>query len=105
MLGKTDIPCLDVRDRPGSERRNKFRNHENHWRHRRRWPNAMPTKGQTNLVFYDITASSDGRVADDKLGISRVAEVIDISFLAVAGDLTLWKTQRQILSFGAVSVH
>ena len=40
-------------------------------------------EGADELVFYDITASSDGRVVD-KSWVARVAEVIDIPF-CVAG--------------------
>jgi hypothetical protein len=41
-------------------------------------------EGADELVFYDITASSDGRVVD-KSWVSRVAEVIDIPFCVRAG--------------------
>lgn len=41
-------------------------------------------EGADELVFYDITASSDGRVVD-KSWVSRVAEVIDIPFCVAGG--------------------
>ncbi len=50
-------------------------------------------EGADELVFYDITASSDGRVVD-KSWVSRVAEVIDIPF-CVAGGISRWKTRRR----------
>ena len=51
------------------------------------------------LVFYDITASSDGRVVD-KSWVSRVAEVINIPF-AVAGGIQSVEQAREILAMGA----
>lgn len=50
-------------------------------------------------MFYDITASSDGRVVD-KSWVSRVAEVMDIPF-CVAGGIKTPEDAAQILSFGA----
>jgi cyclase len=50
-------------------------------------------------VFYDITASSDGRVVD-KSWVSRVAEVIDIPF-CVAGGIKTPEDAARILEFGA----
>ncbi len=41
-------------------------------------------EGADELVFYDITASADGRVVD-KSWISRVAEAIDIPFCVAGG--------------------
>ena len=46
-------------------------------------------EGADELVFYDITASSDERVVD-KSWVSRVAEVIDIPF-CVAGGIKAWR--------------
>lgn len=75
MLAKRIIPCLDVRD--GQVVKGvQFRNHEI-------IGDIVPLakryadEGADELVFYDITASSDGRVVD-KSWVSRVAEVIDI---------------------------
>ena len=56
-------------------------------------------EGADELVFYDITASSDGRVVD-KSWVSRVAEVIDIPF-CVAGGIKSVEDASQILTFGA----
>ena len=56
-------------------------------------------EGADELVFYDITASSDGRVVD-KSWVARVAEVIDIPF-CVAGGIKSADDAAKILSFGA----
>jgi imidazole glycerol-phosphate synthase subunit HisF len=56
-------------------------------------------EGADELVFYDITASSDGRVVD-KSWVSRVAEVIDIPF-CVAGGIKSEEDAARILQFGA----
>lgn len=69
MLAKRIIPCLDVRD--GQVVKGvQFRNHEI-------IGDIVPLakryaeEGADELVFYDITASSDGRVVDKSSGISR----------------------------------
>nr|AMJ33386.1 histidine biosynthesis protein [uncultured bacterium] len=97
MLAKRIIPCLDVRD--GQVVKGvQFRNHEI-------IGDIVPLakryadEGADELVFYDITASSDGRVVD-KSWVSRVAEVIDIPF-CVAGGIKSLEEAAQILSFGA----
>lgn len=41
-------------------------------------------EGADELVFYDITASSDGRTID-KSWVERVAQVIDIPFCVAGG--------------------
>ncbi|WP_159567471.1 imidazole glycerol phosphate synthase subunit HisF [Budvicia diplopodorum] len=97
MLAKRIIPCLDVRD--GQVVKGvQFRNHEI-------IGDIVPLakryaeEGADELVFYDITASSDGRVVD-KSWIAKVAEVIDIPF-CVAGGIKSIEDAAQILSFGA----
>lgn len=97
MLAKRIIPCLDVRD--GQVVKGvQFRNHEI-------IGEIVPLaqryaqEGADELVFYDITASSDGRVVD-KSWVSRVAEVIDIPF-CVAGGIKSVEDASQILTFGA----
>lgn len=97
MLAKRIIPCLDVRD--GQVVKGiQFRNHEI-------IGDIVPLaqryaqEGADELVFYDITASSDGRVVD-KSWVSKVAEVIDIPF-CVAGGIKSVDDAAQILSFGA----
>lgn len=97
MLAKRIIPCLDVRN--GQVVKGvQFRNHEI-------IGDIVPLakryaqEGADELVFYDITASSDGRVVD-KSWVAKVAEVIDIPF-CVAGGIKSVEDAGQILSFGA----
>ena len=97
MLAKRIIPCLDVRD--GQVVKGvQFRNHEV-------VGDIVPLaqryadEGADELVFYDITASSDERVVD-KSWVSRVAEVINIPF-AVAGGIKSVDQAREILAMGA----
>ena len=97
MLAKRIIPCLDVKD--GVVVKGvKFRGHEV-------MGEIVPLarryaeEGADELVFYDITASSDGRVVD-KSWISRVAEAIDIP-LCVAGGIRSIEDAGRLLAFGA----
>lgn len=97
MLAKRIIPCLDVKD--GVVVKGvKFRGHEV-------MGEIVPLarryaeEGADELVFYDITASSDGRVVD-KSWISRVAEAIDIPF-CVAGGIRSIVDAGRLLAFGA----
>ena len=97
MLAKRIIPCLDVRD--GKVVKGvQFRNHEI-------IGDIVPLAeqyaraGADELVFYDITASSDQRVVD-KSWVSRIAEVIDIPF-CVAGGIKSVSDARLILAMGA----
>lgn len=97
MLTKRIIPCLDVKDGvvvKGVQ----FKNHQ-----------AMGSileyaqyyrdAGADELVFYDITASSDGRLAD-KNWISDIARLLDIPF-CVAGGIRSVADARLILNSGA----
>lgn len=97
MLAKRIIPCLDVKEGvvvKGVQ----FKNHEV-------MGDIVPLaqryaeSGADELVFYDITASSDDRVVD-KSWVRRVAEVIDIPF-CVAGGIRSIEDARRILEFGA----
>ena len=97
MLAKRIIPCLDVRD--GQVVKGvQFRNHEI-------IGDIVPLaqryaqEGADELVFYDITASSDGRTVD-KSRVERVAQVIDIPF-CVAGGIKTIADAEQIFAFGA----
>ena len=97
MLAKRIIPCLDVKD--GVVVKGvKFRGHEV-------MGEIVPLarryaeEGAAALVFYAITASSDGRVVD-KSWISRVAEAIDIPF-CVAGGIRSIEDAGRLLAFGA----
>ena len=84
MLAKRIIPCLDVKD--GVVVKGvKFRGHEV-------VGEIVPLakryaeEGADELVFYDITASSDGRVVD-KSWISRVAEAVSYTHLTLPTNL------------------
>lgn len=97
MLARRIIPCLDVRD--GKVVKGvQFRNHEI-------IGDIVPLAqkyaeaGADELVFYDITASSDGRVVD-KSWVSRIAQVIDIPF-CVAGGIKSEADAKDILMMGA----
>ncbi len=97
MLARRIIPCLDVRD--GKVVKGvQFRNHEI-------IGDIVPLAqkyaqaGADELVFYDITASADGRVVD-KSWVSRIAEVIDIPF-CVAGGIKNESDAKEILMMGA----
>ena len=98
MLAKRLIPCLDVRDGvvvKGVQ----FRNHEV-------IGDIVPLakryaeEGADELVFYDITASSDGRVVD-KSWVRRIADVIDIRFVWPAA-LNRWKTRAVFWSLAPI---
>ncbi|TCP97789.1 imidazole glycerol phosphate synthase subunit HisF [Cricetibacter osteomyelitidis] len=97
MLAKRIIPCLDVKD--GQVVKGvQFRNHEI-------IGDIVPLaeryaqEGADELVFYDITASSDGRTVD-KSWVERVAKVIDIPF-CVAGGIKTLADAEQLFAFGA----
>ena len=97
MLSRRIIPCLDVRE--GRVVKGvKFRDHidmgdivELALRYR--------DSGADELVFYDITASPEGRSVD-RSWIERVARLIDIPF-CVAGGIKDVETARAILHAGA----
>lgn len=97
MLTKRIIPCLDVKD--GKVVKGvQFRNHrivgdvqELACRYR--------DEGADELVFYDITASSDQRVVD-KTWIKEIASQLDIPF-TVAGGIRTLHDAEQILNYGA----
>ena len=59
-------------------------------------------EGADELVFYDITASPDGRSVD-RSWVNRVAEVLDIPF-CVAGGIRSVADAEQVLNFGADKV-
>jgi cyclase len=96
-LARRIIPCLDVRD--GQVVKGiQFRNHrvmggiiELATRY--------STEGADELVFYDITASPEGRSVDSDW-VSKVAEVIDIPF-CVAGGIRSVEDARKVLQRGA----
>ncbi|MFT4993197.1 MAG: cyclase [Paraglaciecola sp.] len=97
MLARRIIPCLDVKD--GKVVKGvKFRNHEI-------IGDIVPLaeqyaqQGADELVFYDITASSDQRVVD-KSWVTRIAQVIDVPF-CVAGGIKSVEDAGKILEMGA----
>ncbi len=97
MLAKRIIPCLDVKD--GQVVKGvQFRQHEvvggiialaRHYRN----------EGADEIVFYDITASSDGRTVD-RQWVKRCADVLDIPF-CVAGGIRAVDDARALLAGGA----
>jgi len=97
MLSKRIIPCLDVRDGQVVKGVN-FRDHvimggieALALRYR--------DEGADELVFYDITASPEGRSVDRRW-VERVARLIDIPF-CVAGGIRSVEDARAILHAGA----
>ncbi|MBL8202499.1 MAG: imidazole glycerol phosphate synthase subunit HisF [Chromatiales bacterium] len=97
MLARRIIPCLDVRD--GQVVKGvRFRNHEvvgGIIELARRYRD----EGADELVFYDITASPEGRSVDRRW-ITRVAEVLDIPF-CVAGGIRSVADAEEVLRNGA----
>ncbi|WP_114238477.1 imidazole glycerol phosphate synthase subunit HisF [Dyella sp. C9] len=97
MLSRRIIPCLDVRD--GKVVKGvRFRDHvvmgeivDLALRYR--------DEGADELVFYDITASPEGRSVD-RDWVERVASVIDIPF-CVAGGIRSVEEARAVLHAGA----
>ena len=97
MLSRRIIPCLDVRE--GQVVKGvRFRDHavvggivELALRYR--------DAGADELVFYDITASPQGR-AVDRAWVERVARLIDIPF-CVAGGIRSVEEARAVLHAGA----
>jgi len=100
MLKRRLIPCLDVRD--GKVVKGvRFRDHvvmgeieELALRYR--------DAGADELVFYDITASPEGRRVD-RAWVERVARAIDIPF-CVAGGIRSVDDAREVLFAGADKV-
>ncbi len=100
MLSRRIVPCLDVRD--GQVVKGvRFRDHvvvgeivELALRYR--------DEGADELVFYDITASPEGRRVD-RDWVERVAREIDIPF-CVAGGIRSVDDAREVLHAGADKV-
>lgn len=97
MVARRIIPCLDVKD--GRVVKGvRFRDHRDVGDivdHALRYRD----EGADELVFYDITASAEGRSLDTGW-IRRVAAVIDIPF-AVAGGVRSCESAAQCLDSGA----
>lgn len=100
MLKKRIIPCLDVKD--GQVVKGiQFRNHEivgDIIELAKRYSDA----GADELVFYDITASSDQRNVDKKW-IYEIAKNINIPF-CVAGGIRTLEQAESVLANGADKV-
>ena len=97
MLTKRIIACLDVRD--GRVVKGKqFRNHVDMGDILDLSQRYMD-EGVDELVFYDITASSDGRVVD-KSWVNKIARCINIPF-CVAGGIRSIEDAKVILNNGA----
>ena len=100
MLAKRIIPCLDVRD--GQVVKGvRFRDHrvvgdilELAARYR--------DEGADEIVFYDISASPEGRTVD-RSWISRVAGMLDIPF-CVAGGIRSVAQAEDVLAAGAEKI-
>ena len=100
MLARRIIPCLDVRD--GQVVKGvRFRDHrvvgdilELAARYR--------DDGADELVFYDITASPEGRSVDSAW-VDRVARVLDIPF-CVAGGIRSVADAEAVLNAGAEKI-
>ncbi len=97
MLAKRIIPCLDIKDGllvKGIQ----FRNHQimgDILEYAKFYSDA----GADELVFYDITASTDQRIVN-KQWISKIASHLDIPF-CVAGGIRTLDDARVILNSGA----
>lgn len=100
MLARRIVPCLDVRD--GQVVKGvRFRDHrivgdilELAQRYR--------DEGADELVFYDITASPDGRSVDREW-VRRVAQLLDIPF-CVAGGIRSVAEGEAVLNAGAEKI-
>ena len=97
MLTKRIIACLDVRD--GRVVKGvQFRNHVD-MGDILELSERYANEGIDELVFYDITASSDGRVVD-KSWVEQIARRINIPF-CVAGGIRSTEDAKIILNDGA----
>ncbi|MEM6812679.1 MAG: imidazole glycerol phosphate synthase subunit HisF [Pseudomonadota bacterium] len=97
MLTKRIIACLDVRD-GRVVKGQQFRNHEDVG-DIIELASFYSAEGVDELVFYDITASSDGRTVD-RSWISQIAKKINIPF-CVAGGIRTAEDAKIILNNGA----
>ncbi len=97
MLARRIIPCLDVR--AGRVVKGvRFRDHED-LGDILEFAQLYRADGADELVFYDITASSDGRTVSADW-VTKVARVLDIPF-CVAGGIRSLDDARRILHSGA----
>jgi len=97
MLTKRIVPCLDVRN--GRVVKGvKFENHIDAG-DPAELAEIYSDAGADELVFYDITASPDGREVDLKW-VEKVARKISIPF-CVAGGIRSFEAARRVLNAGA----
>lgn len=97
MLTKRIIPCLDVKDEmvvKGLQ----FKNHKT-MGDILEYAQYYRDEGADELVFYDITASSDNKIVNKKW-IEKIARILDIPF-CVAGGIRSVDDARLILNSGA----
>jgi cyclase len=100
MLAKRIIPCLDVKD--GRVVKGvKFQNHRD-MGDPAELAEIYSKNGADELVFYDITASPEGREVDLSW-VKKVGEKISIPF-TVAGGISSVEMARQVLNAGADKV-
>jgi cyclase len=97
MLAKRIIPCLDIRDGK-VVKGTQFRNHQV-MGDIVEYAKYYQAAGADELVFYDITASSEGRVTDIQW-ISKIARILDIPFCVAGGIRTLHEA-KLVLNSGA----
>jgi cyclase len=97
MLAKRIIPCLDVKN--GQVVKGvQFKNHRIIGEIEQ-LSTFYRNAGADEIVFYDITASSDNKLVD-KSWINKVSQILDIPF-CVAGGIRSIKDAREILNAGA----
>lgn len=96
-LARRIIPCLDVRD-GRVVKGTRFRDHVD-MGDIVDLATRYAAEGADELVFYDITASPQGRAVDVEW-VTRVARVIDIPF-CVAGGIRSVEAARAVLHAGA----
>lgn len=97
MLAKRIIPCLDIKEDKVVKGR-QFRDHQI-LGDILYYAEYYCDQGADELVFYDITASSEMRVVDHKW-VTKVARVLDIPF-CVAGGIRSIEDAKRILNSGA----
>ncbi len=100
MLTKRIIPCLDVRNRKVTKGV-KFQNNVD-LGDPIEMAVAYSDGGCDELVFYDITASAEGRPIDIEM-VREVAKAVHIPF-AVGGGITNLEDMRRVLLAGAEKV-
>lgn len=96
-LTKRIIPCLDVKD-GRVVKGTQFRNHRD-MGDILTLAQRYADEGADELVFYDITASSDGRVVQ-KDWVAKIARLINIPF-CVAGGIRTIEDAKRLLNDGA----